>query len=243
MSNGIEEKKKKKIVNDYVDARGRIFSKKEIFDYYIVNKHTRKETGAYFQVSESYIKNLLSIFNLKKSTKDYSIFTYSLLYDLYITKNMTCGEIAKQYDVCKDTILNRLKKFNIVKPKELQRLVQSRIEKSPEKQEKMRQTCIRKYGVEHVANNPEFMKKREENNLKKYGVKNIMQLDEIKEKVKSTCLLRYGYTSAIKNPKVFQKQQNTNAERYGVENQFQRKELLLNHRYKYYYDNLTFDSS
>lgn len=218
-------------------------SKDELHEYYVLKNHTRKETAEHFNITESKVIQLIKDYKIKKCRfADYSLFTKEFLYEKYIIENKTTREIASYYRVSVDHIRKLIQQFGIKKPAALQRLVNIRIGKSAEKLEKTKQTCLLRYGYEHVASNPAFMQKRKEANLKKYGVENTMQVAEVKEKVKQTNLNKYGVQCTFQSEQVKEKKKQTNLKKYGVENQFQRTDLNI--RYKQYkYNNLYFDSS
>ena len=117
--------------------------------------------------------------------------------------------------------------------------------KSKVVQDKMKKTCLERYGVDNVLKDKEKMKK---SIMYKYGVENVFQSDFIKDKIKKTCLERYGVENIssnedIKNKKketmiknfgveyvlqnedIKNKVKNTNLERYGVDNVFKNKTI------------------
>lgn len=80
---------------------------------------------------------------------------------------------------------------------------------SQSKKEKLKQTCIDRYGVENPMQNIDIKNKsvknnnyskmvetNKVNNMNKYGVDHIMKLDKTKEKLKQTCIDRYS----VENP-------------------------------------------
>jgi hypothetical protein len=110
---------------------------------------------------------------------------------------------------------------------------------------KLKQTWLNKYGIEHISKLDYIKDKIKQTNLKKYGVecsllnnevkektkktnlKNSLdpnKLKETKEKFKNTCLERYGveHTSQLKETK--EKIKNNCLQRYGVEHTSQLKE-------------------
>jgi len=72
--------------------------------------------------------------------------------------------------------------------------------KTQEHKEKTKQTCLKKYGVEHPLQNPQIREKVKKTCLEKYGVECSSQAEEVKEKARQTCLERYGveYTPQAK---------------------------------------------
>lgn len=135
-----------------------------------------------------------------------------VLYDLYITQNMSVIEVAKMLNVSRFTITDRLKKYRIKKDKDAIRL-------------QMEKTNLEKYGVKHPMYSEQVKEKIKKTNLEKYGVENPFQSEEVKEKIKKVNLDRYGVESPIKNKDVMAKVKKTNLEKYGVEHPLQSKEV------------------
>lgn len=115
--------------------------------------------------------------------------------------------------------------------------------------EKMKQTNLKKYGVENCSQLDEVKKvisekklnlsqeekqavleKRKKTNLEKYGFECVTQAEEIKQKTKRTCLDRYGVTSFSKTEKFVNKMKQTSLEKFGVESYSQTDEYKQ--RYK-----------
>lgn len=86
-----------------------------------------------------------------------------------------------------------------------------------EKQNKIKQTNLTKYGSTTAMQNPKIAKKIKEKNLKKYGVDNVFKSEEIKAKIKEVMLDKYGVTSPIQNPDIRKKIESTNLDKYGNE--------------------------
>jgi len=70
---------------------------------------------------------------------------------------------------------------------------------------KIRETCIKKYGVPSPLHKGSVRESFENEREKIYGVRNAMQRPEVQEKVKSTLLNRYGVDNAQKLPEVRRK--------------------------------------
>ena len=64
------------------------------------------------------------------------------------------------------------------------------------KQTKRKESCLKKYGVEHISQNEEMKKQKLEKCLEKYGVKCSLQNEEVKNKIKETRLEKYGFENA-----------------------------------------------
>lgn len=111
------------------------------------------------------------------------------------------------------------------------------INQNQDVRDKIRSTCLKKYGVDNVAKSNEFIKKSKQTCLEKYGVSNTSQLKESKDKSKQTCLEKYGveYTSQSKQMKDAAKK--TCLEKYGVSHyvntEKQRKTILKKSFEKY----------
>ena len=87
--------------------------------------------------------------------------------------------------------------------------------------QKIKQTCIKKYGTESFVQSNEFKEKIKENNLKKYGVENYFNSEDFKKKRELTLIKEYG---SIEN---FYKHQNKKAEETFKENHTETKAEFL----------------
>lgn len=79
-------------------------------------------------------------------------------------------------------------------------------------QDKIKETNIERYGVEHFTN----IEKSKQTNLEKYGVENVFQNEKIKEKIKKTCLSHFGVEYPLQNYDIKLKMYITNYDRYSV---------------------------
>ena len=77
-------------------------------------------------------------------------------------------------------------------------------------QEKGKESCLEKYGVEYYNQTEESQIRRKETSLKKYGVENPSRSDEVKEKVRKTNLKKYGVSNASQNEEVKEKRKTIN---------------------------------
>ena len=89
---------------------------------------------------------------------------------------------------------------------------------SEEIKQKIKQTCLEKYGVDNYNKTKESKEKIKQTCLEKYGVEYFWQSDECKEKIKQTCLEKYGVDSPLKSEKIRNKGKKTCLEKYGVDN-------------------------
>jgi len=96
------------------------------------------------------------------------------------------------------------------------------------KTERIKETMLNKYGVEHAAQSEFFKDKMRQTTFEKYGVEHASQTNEFKEKKKLTNLERYGCEYGLQNKDVKNKKIMTNLKRYGVENVMQNKQIQEN---------------
>ena len=89
---------------------------------------------------------------------------------------------------------------------------------SDEIKQKIKQTCLKKYGVDNYNKTKESKEKIKQTCLEKYGVEYFWQSNECKEKIKQTCLEKYGVDSPLKSEKIRNKGKQTCLEKYGVDN-------------------------
>lgn len=94
--------------------------------------------------------------------------------------------------------------------------IYSDVNKKQEINNKIRETCLLKYGDEHYSNRI----KAKETCLQRYGVTSPLKSEIFKQKSKETCLQRYGveYTGQI--PEKIEKTHKTCLEKYGVDSVF-----------------------
>jgi hypothetical protein len=116
--------------------------------------------------------------------------------------------------------------------------------KKKEIKEKVRKTCLEKYGTEMPMNKKDLIEKRKakfndeefkkqwvekhrQTSLERYGVEHPMRLDETKEKQKKTMQEKYGVDHPLQSEEIKKKTRKTNMERYGVENVAQAPEVRV----------------
>ena len=91
--------------------------------------------------------------------------------------------------------------------------------------DKIKETCLKRYGTQSPNKSEIIIKKRETTCIARYGVEYPSQSQEIKNKIKKTCLNRFGTTSPFENDEIKKKIKETNILLYGVENPFQAQEI------------------
>ena len=94
-----------------------------------------------------------------------------------------------------------------------------------EVQIKRENTTENLYGSKHILASPNFIKNIKETNLKKYGVEYPQQLESIKEKTKQTNIDRHGVEYPQQSESIRKKTIITNLYKYGVENVNQNNEI------------------
>lgn len=111
--------------------------------------------------------------------------------------------------------------------------------------EKLKNTCLERYGVEHNWSSPELRENCYKTTKERYGVEHALQSDELKKKrhdtminkynsanvfnfesTKKTLLKEYGVTNAAQSEQIKEKIRKTNKERYGVEFPYQNPEIF-----------------
>jgi len=101
------------------------------------------------------------------------------------------------------------------------------------KKEKIKQTNLRKYGVEYPSQNEEVKRKMKRTYLMKYGVEHVFWNKEIREKRTQTNLKKFGFETPFQNKGIKEKIKLTNLKKYGVENQSQNEKTKEKKRQKY----------
>lgn len=94
-----------------------------------------------------------------------------------------------------------------------------------EKDNKFKQTSLKRYGVEHPFQDKKIQEKQKKTNIKKYGYENPFQNKLIKKKIKQTHLKKLNVEYPSQSKSVREKIKKSNIERYGVENVFQNEDI------------------
>ena len=84
------------------------------------------------------------------------------------------------------------------------------------KKNKMKNTCLEKYGVDNATKTNIVKEKIKNTCLERYGVENATKTDIVKEKIKKTCLERYDKTSYFKTDEFKKRYEKICLEKYGV---------------------------
>lgn len=83
--------------------------------------------------------------------------------------------------------------------------------------DKIKKNNIEKYGVEYPIQLEHVKEKRKKNNIRKYGADNVMKIERFKSRFKKTCLEKYGVDNPNKCIEVLNKRKKTNLKKYGCE--------------------------
>ena len=153
------------------------------------------------------------------------------IYKLYIINNFSTGKILELIDLSYKDILLIIKACNFIKNKEQTKIANNNyhVECMQRKygdnitnpsqlkyvQDKRKQTCQERYGVDNPWQIKEVKEKIKQSNLDNFGVEYPMQNETIKEKSKQTCIAKYGVDNPAKSLEIQNKIQKTNIKRYG----------------------------
>lgn len=91
--------------------------------------------------------------------------------------------------------------------------------------DKIKANCVEKYGVEHLSQLQEVKDKKVEACLKKFGETSFFKTEAVKDKIKATCVKKFGVEYASQSEEVKEKITNTNLEKYGVKSYSQTEEF------------------
>lgn len=95
---------------------------------------------------------------------------------------------------------------------------------------KIKEKIKEKYGVEHISQSQDFKDKMKEVYLEKYGETSFFKTESVKDKIKATCLEKYGVEYASQSEEVKEKITNTNLEKYGVNSYLLTEEFKEKHK-------------
>jgi len=79
--------------------------------------------------------------------------------------------------------------------------------------EKIIETTLQRYGVEHYSQSDDWKEKTLKTNMERYGVSNSNKTKEIRDKIKATCIERYGVEHPSQCQEIMEKIQK-NAKKY-----------------------------
>ena len=85
-----------------------------------------------------------------------------------------------------------------------------------EVKQKTKNTLLNTYGCDHPMHNDEIKDKWKQTNLDRYGVEYVLCSDEVKEKIKNTIEEKYGDPILLRNKVIMDKIIQTNLNKYGV---------------------------
>ena len=133
-----------------------------------------------------------------------------------------CGKPVKFLNGKKNQLFNKTcckehaNMLDSITVKKVLKDIYSDVNKKQEINNKIRETCLLKYGDEHYSNRI----KAKETCLQRYGVTSPLKSEIFKQKSKETCLQRYGveYTGQI--PEKIEKTHKACLEKYGVDSVF-----------------------
>lgn len=156
-------------------------------------------------------------YNLLKSICDEGGVTLLKNYeDLYITRDT---RIIGKCILCVNSFDKSLN--NLYKQKNYGCLSCAKLLKT----DRIKETMLEKYGVEHAAQSQFFRDKMKKTTFEKYGVEHALQSEEVKAKIRQTNLETYGCEYGLQNEEVKNKKKVTYLKNYGVENPNQCKEI------------------
>ena len=95
------------------------------------------------------------------------------------------------------------------------------VSKDPERIRKIKQTNLKKYGVEYYNN----IQKIKQTNLKKYGVENPFQSEQIKEKIKQGYLEKYNVEYPSQSQEIQETRRKNSLKKYGVDHHMKIEEV------------------
>lgn len=96
---------------------------------------------------------------------------------------------------------------------------------NPNRIQKIKQTCLKKYGAISPLSNSSSVKYKVNQYWKDLGVENPGQLEEIKDKIKKTNVEKYGNEAYLKSDEFHRRRKETCLKHFGVEHQFMSKEI------------------
>ena len=194
---------------------------------------TDQEILSYFLKSNGHI-NVQRLTNISEEYKEYLDNRYTdsqslretikrIQYNIEVRPVcVICGNPVKFLNGKKNQLFNKTcckehaNMLDSITVKKVLKDIYSDVNKKQEINNKIRETCLLKYGDEHYSNRI----KARETCLQRYGVTSPLKSEIFKQKSKETCLQRYGveYTGQI--PEKIEKTHKVCLEKYGVDSVF-----------------------
>ena len=194
---------------------------------------TDQEILSYFLKSNGHV-NVQRLTNISEEYKEYLDNRYTdsqslretikrIQYNIEVRPVcVICGKPVKFLNGKKNQLFNKTcckehaNMLDGITVKKVLKDIYSDVDKKQEINNKIRETCLLKYGDEHYSNRI----KAKETCLQRYGVTSPLKSEIFKQKSKETCLQKYGveYTGQI--PEKIEKTHKACLEKYGVDSVF-----------------------
>lgn len=194
---------------------------------------TDQEILSYFLKSNGHV-NVQRLTNISQEYKEYLDNRYTdsqslretikrIQYNIDVRPVcVICGKPVKFLNGKKNQLFNKTcckehaNMLDGITVKKVLKDIYSDVNKKQEINNKIRETCLLKYGDEHYSNRI----KAKETCLQRYGVTSPLKSEIFKQKSKDTCLQKYGveYTGQI--PEKIEKTHKACLEKYGVDSVF-----------------------
>ena len=194
---------------------------------------TDQEILSYFLKSNGHV-NVQRLTNISEEYKEYLDNRYTdsqslretikrIQYNIDVRPVcVICGKPVKFLNGKKNQLFNKTcckehaNMLDGITVKKVLKDIYSDVNKKQEINNKIRETCLLKYGDEHYSNRI----KAKETCLQRYGVTSPLKSEIFKQKSKDTCLQKYGveYTGQI--PEKIEKTHKACLEKYGVDSVF-----------------------
>jgi hypothetical protein len=100
-------------------------------------------------------------------------------------------------------------------------------QKTKKWKDKVKKSCLEKYGFESVAQVKEFKDKSSKTLEERYGVSSPLKNEEIRERAKATLLKNYGVDSALRSSVIMERMKKTCVERYGDDHAMRNKDIKM----------------
>ena len=109
-------------------------------------------------------------------------------------------------------------------PSETARYICGHQFRDPKIREKIKQKCLKNYGVENPSQSIILKEKKKETCLKNHGVEYSMQSKEVQEKSKNTCNKHFGVDHPLQSKEIYKQYTQTMMINYGVKHNSQSQE-------------------
>jgi len=186
------------IYENYLIRGNTKINMQEVYIYYIVENHSRKETEKYFNLTPRMFEKIRDTLKIKKSR----LLSYE--HNKKTLKTLYGDEHYNNHHQQVQTCLTKYGVENVYQAESIKaKCIETKIERYGDEHfvnpEQTKKTCLEKYGYESINQIPEIKERKKQTCLKHFGVEYPMQSKEVKAKYDFESLQEKAFETKKKN--------------------------------------------